>query len=118
MFKYLEPFIYVQTRIIILAANKLVLTHYKIRLPTNYCLTNHMYNHLIVRKQMSCVSFKNVIYKISVYKSYIYKEDLALNNQQCLICHKTQSNKTNTTSVYIRGAFNKFPDFFSYGHFY
>ena len=45
--------------------------HLKIRLPTNYWLTNHMYNHLTVCKQMSSDSFKNVIYKLCVYKSYI-----------------------------------------------
>ena len=39
--------------------------------------------------------FKNVTYKVFAYKSYImyvcmYKKDLALNNLQGLICHKTQ----------------------------
>ena len=28
-----------------------------------------------------------------IYSIYIYKEDLALNNQQLLICHKTLSNQ-------------------------
>ena len=27
-----------------------------------------------------------------IYSIYIYKQDLALNNQQDLICHKTQPN--------------------------
>ena len=34
-------------------------------------LTNHMYNHLTVCKQMSSGLFKNVIYKLCIYKSYI-----------------------------------------------
>ena len=54
-------------------ANKLALTHLKIRLPINYFLTNHMYNHLTAWKQMSSDSFKNVINKLYVYKSYIKK---------------------------------------------
>ena len=29
----------------------------------------------------------------TIYLIYMYKEDLALNNQQCLICHKTQPNQ-------------------------
>ena len=40
-------------------------------------------------------SFKDVIKK-RVYKSYIiymYKEDMALNKQQELICHKTELNQ-------------------------
>ena len=52
------------------------LTHSKIRLPKNYWLINQMYRHLTVCKQMSSDSFKNVIYKLWVYKSYILKEDL------------------------------------------
>ena len=35
-------------------------------------------------------------YKLFIYKSYMldmYKEDLALNNLQWLICHKTQPNQ-------------------------
>ena len=39
-------------------------------------------SNLIVCKQMTDI--------ISIY---IYKEDLALNNLQGLICHKTQPNK-------------------------
>ena len=52
-----------------------------------------MYNHLTVCKQINSGSFKNVINKLYVYKSYLYKEDLALNNLQWLICHKTQPNQ-------------------------
>ena len=44
---------------------------------------------------MSSGSFKNVIYKIclEIILMYMYKEDLVLNNQQWLICHKTQPNQ-------------------------
>ena len=34
------------------------------------------------------------VYKSYVLNIYMYKEDLALNNLQRLICHKTQQNKT------------------------
>ena len=46
---------------------------------------------------MSSGSFKNVIYKICleiIYLMYMDKMDLALNNLQWLICHKTQPNQT------------------------
>ena len=42
---------------------------------------------------MSSGSFKNIMYKLWAYNSYIYcmyKEDLALSNLQELICHKNQ----------------------------
>ena len=52
-----------------------------------------MKNHLTECKQISFGSFKDVIYKLCIYKSYVYKEDLALNNLQWLICHKTQPNQ-------------------------
>ena len=42
---------------------------------------------------MSSDSFINVIYKMCleiIYSIYMYKMDLALNNQQWLICHKTK----------------------------
>ena len=46
---------------------------------------------------MSFVSFKScAIYKLLIYKSHmynIYKQDLALNNLQELICLKTQPNQ-------------------------
>ena len=43
---------------------------------------------------------------------HIYKEDLVLNNLQRVICHKT---KLSFEKKYIRGAFNKFADFFRMG---
>ena len=49
---------------------------------------------------MSSGAFKNVTYKLFVYKSYIrfmYKEDLALNNLQGLICYKTQPTNQSTS---------------------
>ena len=30
-----------------------------------------------------------------IYLKYMYKQDLALNNLQCLVCHKTKPNQTN-----------------------
>ena len=59
-------------------------------------LYSNTWNHLAVCKQMSFGLFKNVFYKLFVYKSYIwymYKPNLALNNLQGLICHKTQPTK-------------------------
>ena len=56
-------------------------------------LDKNTWNHLIVCKQVNSGSFKNVIYKICIYYSYLiymYKEDLALNNLLGLICHKIQ----------------------------
>ena len=47
---------------------------------------------------MNSVSFKNVIYKMCLkimYLIYMYEKDLAINNQQWLICHKTKLNQTN-----------------------
>ena len=31
-----------------------------------------------------------------IYLIYMYKEDLALHNLQCLICHKTHPNQTHS----------------------
>ena len=48
-------------------------------------------------QKMTLGSFKNVIHKICleiIYLVYIFKKDLALNNQQWLLCHKTKQNKT------------------------
>ena len=42
---------------------------------------------------MSSGSFKNVIYNLYIYKSYICEEELALNNLQGLICYKTQQKQ-------------------------
>ena len=40
-----------------------------------------------------CKSFMHLI--------YMYKEDLALNNQQWLICHKTQLNHAKYTYILL-----------------
>ena len=59
-------------------------------------------------KKKSSGLFKNVIYKmclqtIYIYPTYMYKQNLALNNQHWLMCHKTKPNiftqplHTNTT---------------------
>ena len=45
---------------------------------------------------MSSGSFISVIYKMCleiIYQMYMYKMDLALNNQQWLISHKTKPNQ-------------------------
>ena len=45
---------------------------------------------------MSSGSFKNAINKMCLeitYLIHLYKKDLALNNLQWLICHKTQVNQ-------------------------
>ena len=44
----------------------------------------------------------------------IFKQDLSLNKPQGLISHDT----TNLLANQLRRSLNKFPDFFSYGHFY
>ena len=31
----------------------------------------------------------------------MYKEDIALNNLQCLMCHKTKPSQTNETSIHL-----------------
>ena len=54
------------------------ITHVKLLL-----LRSDTYNHLTVCKQMSFCSFKNNIYKmylLIIYLIYLYKQDLALNN--------------------------------------
>ena len=54
------------------------------------------WNYLTVPPQISLGSFKNVINKLftnHIYLIYMYKEYLALNNLQWLICHKTQPNQ-------------------------
>ena len=46
---------------------------------------------------MSSGSFTNIIYQMLlriIYLIYIYKENLALNNQQLLICNKIKSIQT------------------------
>ena len=44
---------------------------------------------------MSSDTFKNLIYNMCleiIYLEYVYEKDLALNDLQWLICHKTKSN--------------------------
>ena len=57
-----------------------------------FVLHNNTWNQLTVCKQMSSGSFRNVIFRICVHRLYIYyqfKDDLALNSIQGLICYKT-----------------------------
>ena len=52
---------------------------------------------------MSSVSFKNIIYKMCleiIYLIYMYKKDLALNNQEWLICYKTKRNQTKSLLIF------------------
>ncbi len=52
---------------------------------------------------MSSGPFKNVITKMClemIYLIYMHKKDLALNNQQWLICHKTQPTNQPTNQSY------------------
>ena len=55
---------------------------------------------------MSFDSFKRVISKmclqiiLQIYLIYMYKEDLALNNLQWLICNKTKPNQSLSVSVF------------------
>ena len=42
-------------------------------------------------------SFKNIVYNTRleiIYLIYMYKKDMALNNLQWLICHKTNPSQT------------------------
>ena len=51
---------------------------------------------------MNLGSFKNDINKMRlqiIYSIYMYKEDLELNNLQCLIRHKTELNQNQTWFV-------------------
>ena len=53
-----------------------------------------------------------------IYLIHLYKEDLVLNNLRGLTCHKTKPKQDNTNNLHtaIRGAYDKFPDFFLYRH--
>ena len=52
------------------------------------------WNHLTECKQMSSNSFKNnVIYRLFVDKSHIYRYDLTSNNPWGLICHKKHQTR-------------------------
>ena len=55
-------------------------------------LDRNTQNHLTVCKKMSSGSFKNLINKMCLQIIYMYKEDLELNNQHWLICHKSKPN--------------------------
>ena len=51
-------------------------------------------------------SFKKCVYKSYIYLIYMYKLDLALNNLQLLICHKTQPNQIiYIFDIYIQAGF-------------
>ena len=51
---------------------------------------------------MSSGSFKKFIYKMyleTIHLIYMYKKDMALNNLEWLICHKTKPNSLNVLTV-------------------
>ena len=59
------------------------------------------------------ISYSDYLYRSNVYKSeYMCKEDLALNNLQWLICHKTQPTKIDqmfiNQNIYIQGKLSNF----------
>ena len=60
-----------------------------------WLLYSSTWNYLIMLKKGHLQNvFTNHIYLI-----YMYEQELALNNLQGLICHKTQTNQTITLSV-------------------
>ena len=48
---------------------------------------------LALNNQQWLICHKNPTKPNHIHLIYMYKEDLALNNQQWLICHKTQPNQ-------------------------
>ena len=57
-----------------------------------WLLYSNTWNHLTVcKKDLGLI--KNVFYKTCLQFIYIYKEDMALSNQQWLIYHKTKPNQ-------------------------
>ena len=55
--------------IVIVVSKQTGCDSFKIWSPTNYWLKNHMYSLLTVCQKMSSSMFKNVIYKLCIYKS-------------------------------------------------
>ena len=61
------------------------------------CLIEISESIYLYEKKASSGLFKNVINKIClgiIYLIYMYKEDLALNDLQWMMCHKTKSKQT------------------------
>ena len=53
-----------------------------------------MYKEDLALNNLQClICHKSQPNQIYIYSIYMYKEDLALNNLQCLICHKSQPNQ-------------------------
>ena len=64
-------------------------------------LKRNIWNHVIKRKEMSSGLFKNIdTYQLFYNKSYKYKQDLALNNPQRLICYKTSKPSKTCNPLY------------------
>ena len=88
----------------------------------SWLLYSNTWNHLTVCK--SSDSFKNSINKLSlqvIYLIHMYKQDLALNNLQWLICHKTKPNQIKPklspklTNLYLLKEMKTFTKFLSEG---
>ena len=64
-------------------------------LSTNYAFINHdMYKEdLALSDQQWLICHKNPTKPNHIYLMYMYKEDFSLNNLQGLICHETQPNQ-------------------------
>ena len=74
---------------------------------------------------------KQSVFTNYIYLIYMYKQNLALNNQEGLMCHKTHTSNQQKTmpfsrmsaenyssfDIYIRRSLNNFLDFFRLGTF-
>ena len=60
-------------------------------------LHSNSWNHLTVRKQKWAQAqqknYQQNVFTYHIYLIYMYKQDLALDNLQWLICHKTKPNQ-------------------------
>ena len=73
-------------------------------------LNNNTWNRLIMCKQMSSGSFRMITYKLFIYKSHTHahEQDLALNKQQGLLWHKTQTDQPKADEnilIFLKGEF-------------
>ena len=78
-----------------------------------FVLDRNTWNYLTVRKQMISGSYKSNVtdsFTNHIKHMYMYKEDLALNNLQVLICRKIEPNllKSFTNKISNINADSKF----------
>ena len=70
-------------------------------IPYNQTKPNHIYLIYMYKEDLALnnlqwlICHKTQTKPNHIYLIYICKEDLALNNLQCLICHKTKLNQAN-----------------------